>query len=92
MEDHHCRFLATLESTKVERPRVVGTIAAFDLRTDETSGYLNQIGREFRVRAMDRGLLLRPLGNTVYLMPPYSLTEEEREEMYTGVRELVESA
>jgi adenosylmethionine-8-amino-7-oxononanoate aminotransferase len=41
---------------------------------------------------MDRGLLLRPLGNTVYLMPPYSLTEEEREEMYTGVRELVESA
>jgi adenosylmethionine-8-amino-7-oxononanoate aminotransferase len=92
MEDHHRRFLATLESTRVERPRVVGTIAAFDLRTEETSGYLNQIGREFRVRAMDRGLLLRPLGNTVYLMPPYSLTEEEREEMYTGVRELVESA
>jgi len=90
MEAHHRRFLDTLEPTSVERMRTVGTIAAFDLLVEEQSGYLSPIGKELRERAMERGLLIRPLGNTVYLMPPYSLTEEEREEMYTGVRELIE--
>lgn len=89
MEDHHRRFLTSLDHRGIERPRVMGTIVAFDLGGMGEDGYFNQIGRELRIQAMDMGLLLRPLGNTVYLMPPYSLTDEEREVMYSGVRELL---
>jgi adenosylmethionine-8-amino-7-oxononanoate aminotransferase len=90
IEPHHRSFLARLPRKRTTRPRVMGTIAAFDLKVEGESGYFNEIGRELRIRAMDRGLLLRPLGNTVYLMPPYSLTEEERETMYTSLLALVD--
>ncbi|MSR22463.1 MAG: adenosylmethionine--8-amino-7-oxononanoate transaminase [Gemmatimonadetes bacterium] len=89
METHHLRFLESLDGTIATKPRVTGTIAAFDLETGEP-GYLNRVRDAVRERALDRGLLLRPLGNTVYLMPPYCITDEERQGMYSGVRAVVE--
>lgn len=91
MEAHHRSFLADLPPTRVIRPRTVGTIAAFDLMVGDEGGYFHEVGRVVRHRAMERGLLLRPLGNTVYLMPPYSLTEEERNLVYAVLRDLVAS-
>lgn len=89
MESHHRDFLAGLDMTKVIRARVVGTIAAFDLQIPGEPGYFHEVGKTFRARAIDRGLLLRPLGNTVYFMPPYSLTDSEREMLYREVIHLV---
>jgi adenosylmethionine-8-amino-7-oxononanoate aminotransferase len=89
MEAHHLAFLDTLADLPVERRRVTGTIAAFELTTSGSGGYFDAVGDRLRARAPDNGLLLRPLGNTVYLMPPYCLTDEERSEVYQRVRELV---
>jgi adenosylmethionine-8-amino-7-oxononanoate aminotransferase len=89
MEAHHFGFLETLADLPVERRRVTGTIAAFDLTTAGPGGYFDPVASRLKERAPDKGLLLRPLGNTVYLMPPYCLTEGERSEVYEGVRELV---
>jgi len=88
MEAHHLAFLDTLADLPVERPRATGTIVAFDLTTG-TGGYFDPVAAKIKERAPDRGLLLRPLGNTVYLMPPYCLSDEERREVYKGIRELV---
>ena len=76
-------FSADSTPTSTARPRVTGTIVAFDLRTDGTGDYFDRVGPEIKRRAIEKGLLLRPLGNTIYLMPPYSMTKEEREEIYT---------
>jgi adenosylmethionine-8-amino-7-oxononanoate aminotransferase len=57
---------------RVRHFRHTGMIWAFDAATDDPL-----FARRFHHEAMDRGLLLRPLGNTVYFMPPYILGDEE---------------
>lgn len=52
--------------------RNTGMIWAFEAQTDDPL-----FARRFHQAAMARGLLLRPLGNTVYFMPPYVLGDEE---------------
>jgi adenosylmethionine-8-amino-7-oxononanoate aminotransferase len=89
MESYHLAFLETLVDVPIERRRVTGTIAAFDLAAGGPGGYFDPVAVELRERAPNKGLLLRPLGNTVYLMPPYCLTDEERSAVYDGVRALV---
>jgi adenosylmethionine-8-amino-7-oxononanoate aminotransferase len=90
MEAHHRDFLAQLDSELTARPRATGTIAAFDLRTGGSGGYFDGIGDVIKQKTLEKGLLIRPLGNTIYLMPPYSLTEYERTTMYYGVLDLVD--
>lgn len=63
--------------------RICGTILAFDVVTEDSEkGYLSSIGTEFKRRALEFDMLLRPLGNVVYLMPPYCITESELNEVY----------
>lgn len=59
-----------------EKPRRIGAIAAIDLRT-EGGGYLANVAPLLRAHFLDRGLLLRPLGNTIYVMPPYCITSAQ---------------
>lgn len=56
--------------------RQCGTIAAADLVVPE-GGYLSEVGPRMRAHCMDRGVLLRPLGNTVYVLPPYCVTGDD---------------
>src|SRR5581483_5300199 len=72
----------------VARPRVVGTVAAFDLEPADgatgasAAGYLDPLGRELAAFALDAGVLLRPLGDVVYIMPPYSITPDQLARVY----------
>ncbi|MEL6980472.1 MAG: adenosylmethionine--8-amino-7-oxononanoate transaminase [Pseudomonadota bacterium] len=79
--------LATLESDpRFENVRRCGTIAAFDYRT-ENAGYLATLGPRLYAFFQSRDLLLRPLGNTVYVMPPYCATAADLDKVYDTVRE-----
>jgi adenosylmethionine-8-amino-7-oxononanoate aminotransferase len=55
--------------------RVIGGVGVVELSGD--GGYLDQIGPRLAAAFLSRGLLLRPLGNVVYFMPPYVITEFE---------------
>lgn len=55
--------------------RVIGGIGAVELAGD--SGYLADIGTRLGAAFLERNLLLRPLGNIVYFMPPYAITDTE---------------
>jgi len=55
--------------------RVIGGIGAVELCGE--GGYLDDIGPRLAAKFLERGLLLRPLGNVVYFMPPYVITESE---------------
>lgn len=77
------------ELPNVERLRITGTIVAFDIKTSDQPGYLNQIASKIRGQAIDRGLLLRPLGNVLYLMPPYCITEAELEWVYQNLASIL---
>ena len=66
--------------------RSSGTIAAFDLRV-ANPGYLSEIGQKLRAFFLDRNLLVRPLGNVVYLLPPYCVTADELDRLYDAIDE-----
>jgi adenosylmethionine-8-amino-7-oxononanoate aminotransferase len=83
-------YLAGLD--RVARVRICGTIGAFDVKTSDGTNYFNDIGAHLKQRFLSAGFLIRPLGNTVYLMPPYCITQQELraayEAIYTVVKEL----
>jgi adenosylmethionine-8-amino-7-oxononanoate aminotransferase len=54
-------------------------IWAFEVRSDNP-----RFGREFSLAALDRELLLRPIGNTVYFMPPYIIDEGQWRHLVEG--------
>jgi adenosylmethionine---8-amino-7-oxononanoate aminotransferase len=56
--------------------RVIGGVAIIELQSD-SAGYLDQLGPRLAAAFLDRGILLRPLGNVLYFMPPYVITEEQ---------------
>ncbi|AZO66433.1 adenosylmethionine--8-amino-7-oxononanoate transaminase [Mesorhizobium mediterraneum] len=66
--------------------RTTGTIAAIDLRTG-SAGYLAEIGPKLRAFFLERGLLVRPLGNVLYLLPPYCITGNELDGLYDAIEE-----
>lgn len=61
--------------------RILGGVGAIELVTDKQTrsagGYLDTVGPRLAAAFLDRGLLLRPLGNVVYVMPPYVITEAQ---------------
>lgn len=71
--------------------RTCGTIAAFNVVTGCDTGYFGNIGPHLREKFIERNLLLRPLGNTVYLMPPYCIDEELLSCSYKTIVEVVEA-
>lgn len=60
------------QHAQVRHFRQRGMIWAFDAQTDDTT-----FARRFFAAALEQELLLRPIGRTVYLMPPYILDEQE---------------
>lgn len=56
--------------------RVIGGVGIVELQSD-SAGYLDQTGPRLAAAFLDRGVLLRPLGNVLYFMPPYVITEEQ---------------
>ncbi len=74
---------------RVENVRVKGTILAFDLKTDESTSYLNKERNRIYDFFIGRGILLRPLGNTIYIMPPYCITNEELDMIYQSITDFL---
>ncbi len=66
--------------------RSCGTITALDLRSAD-AGYLAEVGPKLRAFFLARGLLVRPLGDVIYLMPPYCVTESELDALYDAIAE-----
>ena len=70
------RFSAHAEAIRthqaVENFRHLGMIWAFDVKDAQPT-----FAREFFAASLQRGVLLRPIGNTDYFMPPYVVTDEQ---------------
>lgn len=71
---HRQRLPGIARRAGVSKARVCGTIAAFDLKGD---GYGGASSRKLKDLFMDKGLLMRPMGDVLYLLPPYCITDME---------------
>ncbi len=72
----------------IKQVRTLGTILAFEI-DEGTDGYQNQVSGRITQMALERGIYLRPLGNTVYLMPPYCITASELQKTYEGIQSIL---
>jgi len=75
---------------RFENVRRLGTIAALDLKVPDP-GYLAGVTPRLTAFFHQREVLLRPLGNTIYVMPPYCTTAAELDLVYDAIRAAAES-
>jgi adenosylmethionine-8-amino-7-oxononanoate aminotransferase len=73
----------------VERVRFIGMIGAADLSDGGREGYLGDVGWRVYEEARRRGAYLRPLGSTVYVCPPLTISEDDLERLLAILDESV---
>lgn len=87
IESAHREQLARLKDhPAVSDARMIGTVAALELRAEDP-GYLSALKPRLYDFYLQKGVLLRPLGNVVYILPPYAITCEELRYVYTVIEE-----
>jgi adenosylmethionine-8-amino-7-oxononanoate aminotransferase len=84
INSRHRAMLAELAARKdVTRARLIGSILAFDVKA--AGAYQSAQSRRLRDWYLTHGLNIRPLGSTLYLMPPYCITDDELTRAYAGL-------
>lgn len=91
------RFIEKLSPLKalprVGDVRVLGGVGVVELvrnkKTKEAGGYLDKTGRELAAEFLRRRVLLRPLGNVLYVMPPYTISGKDLDYVLDQVVEVV---
>lgn len=72
----------------IENVRALGTIIALDVITSEQKGYTNSIRDKLYSYFIEKGILLRPLGNTLYVLPPYCISEADLNFVFDAIETL----
>jgi adenosylmethionine-8-amino-7-oxononanoate aminotransferase len=72
-----------LKCPRIEKTRIIGTIAAFDVT--HSTGVMTSL----KQKCFDQGMLIRPLGRTVYVLPPYCITNKEMELVYNKIINII---
>ena len=74
---------------KVKNARCKGVILAFevDVKTERYGNLRNQLFKFF----MDNGVFLRPLGNTIYIVPPYVISDNELSKVYSVIEDVLKA-
>ncbi len=75
----------------IKNIRHLGTIIAFEVNTNESDGYLHNIANEFTKFCLERGVYLRSMGNTIYVMPPYCIQKKELEKIYATITDFLDN-
>ncbi|MFQ5625620.1 MAG: adenosylmethionine--8-amino-7-oxononanoate transaminase [Methyloligellaceae bacterium] len=86
---HREQLARLMEHGKLERARAMGCMLAFELARSD-GHYKTDAGERLRDWYLKHGLNIRPLGPTVYLMPPYCITDAELARAYAGLFEGLE--
>ena len=78
------------ELHQVGDTRQIGTIGAIELLAED-AGYLSAMRPKLYRFFLDRGVLLRPLGNVVYVLPPYVIAPDELHHVYDVILEAIQT-
>ncbi|MGE5106534.1 MAG: adenosylmethionine--8-amino-7-oxononanoate transaminase [Sphingobacteriales bacterium] len=89
------KFITQLQTTnhklQTKNIRNLGTIIAFEI-VDGKDEYLNNISVDITQKAMEQGVYIRPLGNSIYIMPPYCITHEQLQKVYDVILKIINPA
>ena len=75
---------------KVKTIRQTGTIFAMEWETGDNTSYFNSLRDTLYKYFLAAGIILRPLGNTIYILPPYCITNDELDYIYSKIEQALE--
>ncbi|MDH4092601.1 MAG: adenosylmethionine--8-amino-7-oxononanoate transaminase [Cyclobacteriaceae bacterium] len=75
----------------IKEARCQGTILALELKAEAESSYANDLRKKIYPFFLERNILLRPLGNVIYVLPPYVITNEQLNEVYDAIAEFLDT-
>jgi adenosylmethionine-8-amino-7-oxononanoate aminotransferase len=84
-------FAWAKEDARIEHWRQQGMILAFDIKPKSLKSP-NSFSREMFSAGLKEGVLIRPIGNTIYVMPPYILSAEETMQMGASIQHALDQA
>jgi adenosylmethionine-8-amino-7-oxononanoate aminotransferase len=87
----HSEFQKHIEfHPKVTTTRVLGVIFALEIQTESAASYYGTLRNKLYDFFIENGIILRPVGNIVYILPPYIITDEQLQKVYEVVEKALE--
>ena len=91
IEEQHLQFKKRMElHPKVESIRTLGIILAFEIKRESSESYYGDFRNKLYAFFIENGIILRPVGNTVYILPPYVSSNEQLEIIYKTIEKALE--
>jgi adenosylmethionine-8-amino-7-oxononanoate aminotransferase len=88
---NHLAFQKHIENhPKVTATRVLGVIFALEIKTETSASYYGTLRNKLYDFFIENGVILRPVGNIVYILPPYIMTDEQLQKVYQVVKRALE--
>jgi adenosylmethionine-8-amino-7-oxononanoate aminotransferase len=87
---HHQFVSNVMNHPYVEDARALGVVLAVSVKSGSEESYFNYLRDRLYNFFIHRKILLRPLGNVIYIMPPYCITDEELNMVYTAISDLLD--
>ncbi len=82
----HQTFAIKLQSNpNVKNIRILGVILAFEIKRESKESYYGDFRQKLYKFFIGNGIILRPVGNIVYILPPYVITDQQLEKVYEVV-------
>jgi adenosylmethionine-8-amino-7-oxononanoate aminotransferase len=72
---------------KVKSTRVLGVIFALEIQVSEKQSYYSNLRNQFYNYFIDKGVILRPVGNVIYILPSYIIAEASLQQIYTTIEQ-----
>ena len=91
VNNNHLGFQARIKNhSKVTTTRVLGVIFALEIKTESAASYYGSLRNKLYDFFIENGVILRPVGNIVYILPPYIITDAQLEKVYQVVENALE--
>jgi adenosylmethionine-8-amino-7-oxononanoate aminotransferase len=87
----HLNFQNKIKNhSRVVTTRVLGVIFALEIKSDSEESYYGSMRTKLYNFFIDKGVILRPVGNIVYILPPYIISDEQLEKVYSIIEDAIE--
>jgi len=91
VEELHQKFALRIKHhPKIRTIRQTGTILAMEWETGSNTSYFSTLRDRLYLFFLDKGIILRPLGNILYILPPYCITNDELNYIYSKIEQALE--
>ena len=79
-----------VQHPKVKATRVLGVIFALEIKTETQESYYGTMRNKLYNFFIENGVILRPVGNIIYILPPYIISQNQLEKVYATIEKALE--